>query len=73
VVLVWVADDFRGRGIAHRLLAAFSEGMAELGVADVEAHINDGNASSVTAFRKAGWRVFRMATRDFWACRGDER
>lgn len=65
--LVFVRKDYRGHGLAQRLLKEFCERMFADGAQSVEAHIDPQNLSSVRAFLKSGWEVYRMSSNDFWA------
>lgn len=66
IPLLFVNPDHRGYGVAPRLLDQLSEDMFRDGVKCVEAHVDLTNFSSVRAFQKAGFEVYRMATNDFW-------
>jgi GNAT superfamily N-acetyltransferase len=67
IPLVFVHPDFRGTGLAPYLLNRITEEMFRDGSKCVEAHIDLPNLSSVRAFLKAGFEVYRMVTNDFWA------
>jgi ribosomal protein S18 acetylase RimI-like enzyme len=67
IPLLFVDPGHRGKGVAHHLLNRLSKEMFQDGAKVVEAHIDLHNFSSVRAFRKAGFEVYRMATNDFWA------
>lgn len=67
IPLLFVNSDHRGYGVAPRLLDQLSEEMFREGAKCVEAHVDLPNLSSVRAFQKAGFEVYRMATNDFWA------
>jgi RimJ/RimL family protein N-acetyltransferase len=67
IPLLFVNSDYRGHGVAALLLNQLSEAMFRDGAKCVEAHVDLHNSSSVRAFQKAGFEVYRMATDDFWA------
>ena len=71
IPLVFVHPDHRGKGIAPSLLRRISEEMFHDGIKCVEAHIDLTNLSSVRAFLRAGFEVYRMTTNDFWARKGN--
>jgi ribosomal protein S18 acetylase RimI-like enzyme len=77
IPLLFVSSDFRGRGVAPRLLSSLAAEMFADGAPTVEAHVDLSNLSSARAFMKAGFDVYRMSTEDFWACKrpqdGNER
>lgn len=66
--LVFVSPDYRGRGLAARLLGAVAHEMADDRIESVEAHIDLTNLASVRTFLKAGWSVSRASGGDFLAC-----
>ncbi|MGI9067130.1 MAG: GNAT family N-acetyltransferase [Pyrinomonadaceae bacterium] len=67
IPLLFVDPVHRGKGVASHLLNQLSDEMFRDGAKIVEAHIDLQNFSSVRAFLKAGFEVYRMATNDFWA------
>lgn len=69
IALLSVRPDYRGYGLARRLLDVAAEEMAAGGVNAVEAHIDPYNLSSVRAFLKSGYELRRMADKDFFARR----
>lgn len=67
-----VNPEFRGRGIASRLIKLFSLEMTTMGVPYVEAHIAQHNTPSTRAFIKAGWSTYKTSSGDIWACNPDQ-
>jgi predicted GNAT family acetyltransferase len=67
IPLVFVHPDYRGHGLAQSLLKELVNRMFADGAESVEAHIDAQNLSSVRAFLKSGWEVYRMSSKDFWA------
>lgn len=69
IALLSVHPDYRGYGLARRLLDGVAEHMSAGGVKTIEAHIDPYNISSVRAFLKSGYDIWRMADKDFLARR----
>ncbi len=67
IEMVYVAEAFRGQGIAPQLLRATAGEMRQDGIRRVEAHIDSGNYASVRAFLMAGWSVIQTSTEDYVA------
>jgi GNAT superfamily N-acetyltransferase len=67
--LLLVRKEFRGRGIASRLLHKIGENMAVRGVRRIEAHIDADNYNSIRSFQKAGFEVVQMSGGDHYAYR----
>lgn len=67
VDLLVIPQPFRGHGLAPRLLRTLAGEMAGRGVTRIEAHIDADNYSSLCAFIKAGWNVYRTSNKDFYA------
>jgi GNAT superfamily N-acetyltransferase len=65
--MVYVKPEFRGCGLAVRLLRTAATEMRNVGLDRIEAHIDQSNLSSVSAFLKAGWNVARASKGDFFA------
>lgn len=67
IALLSVRPEYRGLGLARRLLDATAEEMKAGGVGAVEAHIDPYNLPSVRAFLKSGYELRRMGGGDFFA------
>jgi GNAT superfamily N-acetyltransferase len=67
IALLYVAESFRGQGIASLLLEATLHQMRQDGVRKVEARIDSTNYASARAFVRADWKVVRRSTNDFHA------
>jgi GNAT superfamily N-acetyltransferase len=64
--LLFVKAEFRGQGIAPRLLSATATEMADTGVTLIEAHVDPENIPSLRAFLSAGWEAYRTSESDFY-------
>jgi RimJ/RimL family protein N-acetyltransferase len=62
----FVCQEFRGMGLAAKLLRRVTSDMAENNVAMVEAHVDADNEASLRAFLRAGWEGFRASGGDFY-------
>lgn len=67
IEMVYVAQEQRGRGIASAMIRHATQLLSNLGIAQLEAHIDATNYSSVRAFLKADWAVVETSTKDFKA------
>ena len=64
--LLFVNGNFRGQGIARRLLTAMTTEMSAAGVSLVEAHVDPENIASLRAFLCADWQAYQMLGADFY-------
>lgn len=58
LVHIVVAEEYRGRGLAHALLTQSASHMAARGFGRLFARVWHSNTGSVRAFTKAGWRKY---------------
>ncbi|WP_020380049.1 GNAT family N-acetyltransferase [Nocardiopsis potens] len=69
----WVAPPHRGRGLAARALSlAASWGLAELGLARLELHVEPGNTASLRTAERAGF-AFEGVLRGYMEIAGERR
>jgi GNAT superfamily N-acetyltransferase len=58
VEFVFVERSARGKGVALKLIRAFSDTVRQTGVAATHAYIARHNSASARAFQKSGWSIF---------------
>lgn len=64
VDMIHVSKQFRGQGIAAKLLREVLELVTADGVSHLEAHVDATNHASIRTFQKAGWNVVQTSTGD---------